>query len=348
MMLRTVRLIGIQSNLGMGVHFAKIGHELKNRGFNLSIIDISDVESVRQAQDQSQDADINVSFVAADIHRFFRGTNVQWVVFESTHVPEQIMKNLRPASQVWVPSGWGRQILLQNGLNDRAIRIAPEGVGPEFTPEYPNSDRFRFLFVGKLEQRKSLVETLTAWRSTFGNDSSVELIIKTQGIPQGNPEKVLADITALAQGLDNVQFILNNVCDMPALYRSCHVFVLPTKGEGWGLPLIEAVASGLPIITTQWGGQCEFLQHVKSSVRYVDFKLAPVECSEYCTLYAADAPDWGQWAQPSVEDLAQALVEVRTNYLHLKKQAVVNSDVIHQKFSWTSSADIVSSYLLAL
>jgi glycosyltransferase involved in cell wall biosynthesis len=54
------------------------------------------------------------------------------------------------------------------------------------------------------------------------------------------------------------------------LYRACDVFVLPTRAEGWGLPLIEAVAAGLPIITTMHSGHTEFLQHVTDSVLPVD------------------------------------------------------------------------------
>jgi glycosyltransferase involved in cell wall biosynthesis len=42
-------------------------------------------------------------------------------------------------------------------------------------------------------------------------------------------------------------------------YRSCDAFVLPTHAEGWGLPTHEAMAMGLPVVTTNWGGSTEFL-----------------------------------------------------------------------------------------
>lgn len=42
--------------------------------------------------------------------------------------------------------------------------------------------------------------------------------------------------------------------EMPNLYKSADCFVLPTHGEGWGLPTMEAMAMGLPTITTNWGG----------------------------------------------------------------------------------------------
>jgi glycosyltransferase involved in cell wall biosynthesis len=46
---------------------------------------------------------------------------------------------------------------------------------------------------------------------------------------------------------------------MPALYAAADCFVLPTHGEGWGLPTMEAMAMGLPVITTNWGGSTEFV-----------------------------------------------------------------------------------------
>eukprot|EP01105_Mastigella_eilhardi_P022825 TRINITY_DN5681_c0_g1_i4.p2 TRINITY_DN5681_c0_g1~~TRINITY_DN5681_c0_g1_i4.p2 ORF type:complete len:136 (-),score=31.59 TRINITY_DN5681_c0_g1_i4:63-470(-) len=41
---------------------------------------------------------------------------------------------------------------------------------------------------------------------------------------------------------------------MPRLYRAADAFVLPTRGEGWGLPIMEAMAMGLPVIATNYSG----------------------------------------------------------------------------------------------
>src|SRR5690606_694791 len=47
--------------------------------------------------------------------------------------------------------------------------------------------------------------------------------------------------------------------ELPGLYKAAHCFVLPTRGEGFGLPLAEAGACEVPVITTRHGGQLEFL-----------------------------------------------------------------------------------------
>ena len=44
--------------------------------------------------------------------------------------------------------------------------------------------------------------------------------------------------------------------DLPRLYKAVDAFVLPSRGEGWGRPHVEAMATGLPIVATNWSGPC--------------------------------------------------------------------------------------------
>ena len=50
---------------------------------------------------------------------------------------------------------------------------------------------------------------------------------------------------------------------MAALYRRAHAFVLPTRGEGWCLPLLEAMVAGVPSVATAWSGLLEFATPVR-------------------------------------------------------------------------------------
>ncbi len=59
--------------------------------------------------------------------------------------------------------------------------------------------------------------------------------------------------------------------DMPSVYRSMDCFVLATRGEGWGRPIAEAMAMGLPAIATAWSGPTEFMN--KSNSYPLDFTL---------------------------------------------------------------------------
>ena len=128
--------------------------------------------------------------------------------------------------------------------------------------------------------------------------------------------------------------------EMAELYRSCDAFVLPSKAEGWGLPLIEAAASGLPIITTYYSGHTEFLQHITDSVLPVSYTMGPVSCPEYQSYYPDADGNWGSWARPDVFSIAAAMQTVCRDYDGLFELACANSFVIRRTFTWQNSADL--------
>jgi glycosyltransferase involved in cell wall biosynthesis len=195
--------------------------------------------------------------------------------------------------------------------------------------------------MGKYELRKSIIETVYAWHQEFGNDPDVELVIKTDHF--FNKEAKYNELTRWIGelGLANVRVMWGSVTanDMADLYQQAHVFVLPSKGEGWGLPLIEATAVGLPIITTWYSAHTEFLQHIQSSVIAVEHDMVPIACQDYQLFYPTPDGNWGSWAQPRIDSIRQALKQSRQSYDYLHKRARENSSIIRNNFSWAQSAD---------
>ena len=71
--------------------------------------------------------------------------------------------------------------------------------------------------------------------------------------------------------------------------------MLPTRGEGWGLPIVEAMAMGLPVIASNWSGNTEFMSQTNSLL--VDCEIIPVQQVENEMAFMAGH----YWAQPSEE-----------------------------------------------
>ena len=350
-----IRLIGHRNNLGIGVHYSNFADALKRIHHWGELVEEVDCESQDQlwaAVERSQPGDINISFVSMPIQDHFQGTNIQWVVFESTRVPPTVMSTMLTADQVWVPSGWGRDVLIANGADPELCHVVPEGVDSNQFHTYAarqDSPVLRYLITGKYEIRKSIIETVFAWHQEFGNDPGVELTIKTDHFV--NREHKHNEITQWIQqqGISNIRVVWGA---LPAdqlvdLYRQADIFVLPTKGEGWGLPLIEAAAAGLPIITTMHSAHTEFLQHIQSSVIPVEFDMVPVACPEYQYFYPSPDNNWGEWAQPRVDSIRQALQTAQQNYTTLRAQARINSTVIRNQFSWAQSVEAALQRLQA-
>jgi len=347
-----IRLIGQRNNFGIGIHYANFStalQKLSHWGPLVEEIPFDNHATLLAAAARSEPDDINICFVSIPLQNHFRGTNIQWVVFESTRVPPNIMSTMLTADVVWVPSAWGRDVLIQNGLDPARCDVVPEGVDTDqFHPWYPPvDDVFRYLLIGKYERRKSITETIDAWAQVFGNDPTFELSIKTNHIMnhEENKQKITEHVRRLE--LTNVNVWYGNLptTEMSLLYQRHNVFVLPTKGEGWGLPLIEAAASGMPIVTTMWSGNTEFLNHIQSSAVPVEYDMVPIDCPEYQLFYPTEDKDWGTWAQPRPKSIAQALLYVCDFFPELKSHAVANSDVIRRDFSWAQCANTAMNML---
>ena len=123
------------------------------------------------------------------------------------------------------------------------------------------------------------------------------------------------------------------------MYRTADVFLSAPRGEAWGLPIIEAAASGLPIISTIYSGHAEFLQPIQTSVVSVDYDMGSVDCLEYKGYYPFPDGNWGEWAVPKIASLRDAMRFAYENHLDLAPKALANSAVIRREFSWNTSAD---------
>jgi glycosyltransferase involved in cell wall biosynthesis len=167
--------------------------------------------------------------------------------------------------EVWVPSAYVRDMYLRAGLDEDRVHVVPNGVDLErFSPDGPAyalgaPDALRFLFVGGAIGRKGVDLLLAAWQQAFAGRDDVQLVIKdfgSDGVYRGadrSAVRALADAGALVHldaDLSDAQ--------MAALYRACDVLVHPYRGEGFAMPVLEAMASGLPVIHTAGGPTDEF------------------------------------------------------------------------------------------
>lgn len=342
-----IRLIGQRNQLGIGIHYSNFSDALKRRpGYDQLVeeIDFTNYEQVTQAIHTSQPSDINISFVGVDLRSSFQGHNIQWFISESTVISPNFLNILKTSDQVWIPSTWGRQVLIDNGVPADCIKIVPEGVDAD--RYYPvgrphTGDRLRYLFVGKYEDRKSCTELIDAWAEAMGQNESAELVVKTNYFVD-SPEKFNALKSHVeSKNLNNLTAIWGEYSekDLFDLYATSDIFVLPTKGEGWGLPIIEAAAMGLPIITTNYSAQQDYLKDAQDSCLFVDYTLTPIQCPEFTKFYQPTDGSWGQWASPDPTSLKVALIAAQSNYQNLAQNAVKNSKIIRKNWSWTQSVD---------
>ena len=166
-------------------------------------------------------------------------------------------RHLRAAHQVCVPSTWSREMVKDRGYVDRArpVEVVPNGVGPLWF-EAKRADRppeFDLLLVGRLDHQKG-VDTLIRALGSPGLDRVTACVV---GGGRAEPayrklagELGIGDRLLLA-GVRSHEEVRN-------LMARSSVFVLPTRSESFGMAILEAMAAGMPVVTTGVGGVPDF------------------------------------------------------------------------------------------
>jgi glycosyltransferase involved in cell wall biosynthesis len=126
--------------------------------------------------------------------------------------------------------------------------------------------------------------------------------------------------------------------ELVALYNSAHCFLLPTLGEGWGLTLCEAMATGCPSIATAVTGCADFFD---DSVGYsIKYQIREWHLDSYRVTAGIHCPD--------TDDLAKKMIHVFNNYDEALRKGKRASDRIHNKFTWDKSGkrlyEIIKKY----
>ncbi|MBI2213831.1 MAG: glycosyltransferase family 4 protein [Acidobacteria bacterium] len=136
------------------------------------------------------------------------------------------------------------------GIASRKIEIIPNGVSDYFTPGEAREDRESFiLYTGTLEPRKGIGELLAAWSSLPGARPKLVLA----GDPGWGTSPFLRRYRdAIASGAVEVLGFVDR-SRLRELYRSCALFVYPSHYEGFGLPPLEAMACGAPVVASRGG-----------------------------------------------------------------------------------------------
>jgi len=265
---------------------------------------------------------------------------IGYVVWEPTRVPDDLKRHLLHADELWTPSQWGRQILIENGIDEERVFVVPEGVDPVlFRPldhVKQDEDAFRFLTVSRWEPRKGLADVVDAFLREFRRDEPVRLIVHG-----GKAHELRSELRARGCAGDR-RFVHSSPRDfegMVRLYNECDALVFPTKAEGWGLPVIEAMACAKPVIVTDYSAPREFVSERTGYLVRVK-KMTEVHAS-------GDYPDGqcGHWAQPDVEHLRHLMRRVYTLPDEARRIGRQAREEVSARWTWDRAASTAVSIL---
>lgn len=282
---------------------------------------------------------------------------VQILPWEYGALPSAWIEGLRAggADEVWTPTEYCRRMFVDAGIAPERVAVVPNGIDPErFSPyravepyPLPTAKPFRFLYVGGMLPRKGVDVLLAAYRRAFTSADGVTLVLKLFGtrsfyqIADGG-----ASLRAFAQDPDAPELIVldDDITDddVIRLYRSCDALASPYRGEGFGLPMLEALACGLPVIATAGGAADAFLD---DDVAYrIPSVSRPVDGAAGVGRLAGG----GWWLEPDVAALAATMRHVAEHRDEARAKALRGSERARRDWTWDRAAAIAAERLRAL
>lgn len=264
--------------------------------------------------------------------------------------PEWIERcNLMDA--VVVPSIFCKKILNVDGSLEKKVSVVPEHYFEELNQTPFQNEKlkfetdFNFLTVGMLTglkpelDRKNLFYLVKWFVEEFKSNSNVGLVIKTS---QGRDttfdkkncysiiKKILQELNH--KGNPKIYLLHGDMSrkDMVSVYKhsSIKCFISATRGEGFGLPMLEAAVAGLPVMTTDWSAHKEFLDYGKWIK--LDYELKEVHKSKIDSKIFVDG---AKWAEVNEQDFKKKIRKFYESNNTPKDNAIKLSNILKQNFN---------------
>lgn len=281
---------------------------------------------------------------------------IGFATFETYSPPIEWVNILNENDAIICPSEFNVKIFENAGIQ-KPIYYIPHCFNPElYNPNIPPLERdpaiphigepdgrFVFLFIGTWKKRKGYQQLLEAWMQEFDTNDNVKLVIKTDRYTIAN--KTIQD-TRINLGLQKKEIapillegrVFNEV-ELPKFFKTANCLVCPTLGEGFGLPGLQCMALGIPVIVTNFSGVTDYAnEHTATLIEHNGFVV-------YNDLDTIPQFRGKKWANITVQSIRDAMRKV-INEPELAKQKAQNGlEYIKSRFTYDAVSTKLSEML---
>ena len=241
-------------------------------------------------------------------------------MWEATRLPESFRETLHEFELVIVPSQQNVELFSQYHDN---VKMVPLGVDPErwhYIPRTPPGTFFDFLISGS-GPRKGTDLAHMAFRKLFGKPGSWPREMPIPRLVMKNPrgEQFHGERIEIVGGRISAEAEAD-------LYARAHCYLQPSRGEGFGLQPLQAIAQGCPTILTD--------AHGHGSFAHLGYGLSTTFSQSAYFIYG----DAGEWWEPSFDELCDYMQFVYHNYDVACDRAAASAKVVAETFTWENTA----------
>ena len=285
--------------------------------------------------------------------RIASGAYVHMQPWEFGNIPKEWARELGEiADDVWCYSEFVAAMYRRAGIPEERVHVIPLGIDPQvFSPGLPPAstglaERCVFLYVGDTIERKGIDVAVEAYRQAFGPGDQVALVVKDFGAKMPGEAELRDRVRALAEQRGSAPIVYMDAsytdAALAGLYRTAAAVVAPYRGEGFGLPVLEAMACGTPPIVTRGGATDDF---TSEQMAY----LIDAERVELGKTYRGfELVDEAFWLEPSLEAVKAAMRDVYENRNGAREKGRRASETAYKDWTWARGAERAAERIKAL
>lgn len=319
-------------------------HQLSDAEKQMQNSDTSDISIIIQHTTPNEQSDVPDNIF-----------DVRYFAWETDKVPDEWVKSLNTADLIMVPCEDNLIACRVAGVLPPVVKIEHAFDINRYSKKHVPFDmpglenHMKFLAICQVSKKKGIDALLLSYLSEFTSDDNVILILKVYYGPNDNDgdknsflEQINQIKAALRLSMDKYPriYVVHSVTNEEAinrLYATSDCYVLPSRGEGFGIPHFDALGFGLPAIGLDSGGTIEFINNDNGWL--VKSERSPCHSMPHPHPFMYTAKD--NWAEPSLLGIRKAMREAfqewtifkqtgSGNWLNRKKNAALSVN----KFSY--------------
>ena len=289
-----------------------------------------------------------------------RRYTILYTMIETQSMHPGVIQRCSTADEIWSPNPDNVKQFRKHLHKSIRVYHMPEGTDPQLNntsgPAAFDRDPYDFIAcsVFAWQWRKGPDILLRAWMKAFRPQEKVRLMIRSSVVAVSKTTgcRIIREAVESAKtdtGVKDfapIQIIEDNIPDedIPKLYRSCDCFVLPTRGEGWCLPALDAMACGcVPVVTHTGGLKCFCTP--SNSVQLRPGNPVPFKPDVFRLMNFFDDQSFHN---PSADELAIALQKLKSSSKRLKRLSRQGAHDARTRFSWSISNQPIINRILQI
>lgn len=231
-----------------------------------------------------------------------------WTMWESDRLPPSFKGWFDRFERLLVPSAQNVELFSEHHPD---VHLMPLGLHNRWQPIIRNlTGPVKVLLSGRGWKRKGVDLAIAALERT---GLEVELWLRMEGRPENDELQRLKHHPMVR--------LVPRVDDETWLYTQCHICLAPSRGEGWGMVPLQAMATGMPTVLTDAHGHAEF----------AEYATGPVPAIKVPSGMEAET---GHWWEPRLTDLTTVLEDHLSNLEYWTGVAMDRAPAIGAAFAW--------------